>query len=997
MDAIEALYRATWERVRARSARPGATYRLQFHAGFTFRQAAAISDYLAALGVTHVYASPYLKARAGSTHGYDVIDHNALNPELGTADDFEAWLASLRAHGLSHILDTVPNHVGVATNHNAWWNDVLTHGPASPYGTYFDIAWRGSPRPEMHDRLLLPVLGKPYGQALEEGELRLGIERHNGAARLVLDYFERRLPVDPARTAAVLEEAVRVMGEDGAAGGDGGRSELESIMTASRHLPGRSDRDPARQAERRRESEVIGRRLEALLAGSEPARRAVDTAVERFNGRAGDPRSMDRLDALLGDQCYRLAYWHVASDEINYRRFFDINDLAALSVERPEVFDATHRLTLDLLAAGKVAGLRVDHPDGLFDPAQYFARLQEAYFLREARAAFAGDGPWQALAWEVAEGEMRQRLAAALPALGTAGELPLYVVVEKILAADEPLIPTWRVDGTSGYDALNVINGLFAETAAGEPLQKSYESFIGREAGYDDLVYANKRLVLETALASELQMLAHRADRLAQQDRRARDLTLRGLRDGLRELIACFPVYRSYVADDGPSETDRRHVDGAVAAAQERNPKMDGAVFAFLRSLILQEPADAADARVNDRRRFAGKFQQLTAPVTAKGIEDTTFYQYHRLASLNEVGGDPGLFGLPPARVHEYFAERQRRWPNGLTPLSTHDTKRSEDVRARLHVLSEVPDEWAAQVTRWRDLAAPARPTVRGKPAPDANDEYLLYQTLLGAWPWQETDEAFVGRIQAYMTKALREAKTHTSWTDANSEYEGAVSAFVAALVRGEEGRAFRDAFQPFQKRVAQAGAVNALAQTLVRLTAPGVPDTYQGTEVWDLSLVDPDNRRPVDYDLRRRLLAEVQGRGTDAGALLSRPEDGRAKLWLTWRGLQLRREHSALFGRGEYLPLAVSGRRRANVFAFARRLAGRAAVVIVPRLAARLTAGGGWPVGDVWADTAVELPETAAWREALTAVPVAGDGQVLVKDALRAFPGALLLGEQTP
>jgi (1->4)-alpha-D-glucan 1-alpha-D-glucosylmutase len=834
--------------------KPESTYRLQFHKGFTFRDAERIVDYLADLGVTHVYASPYLAAVAGSTHGYDVIDHGRLNPEIGTREEYDAWIEAMRRRGMSHILDTVPNHVGVATNDNAWWNDVLAHGRNSKYAGYFDIAWEGCPR-ELHHRVLLPVLGAPYGEVLEKGELQLVYED----GRYAIAYYDRRFPLDPKTAPPPSADPARVL----------------------------------------------------VLY-----------------------RDVDLLDELLRKQHYRLAYWRVASDEINYRRFFDVNGLAALSMERKDVFDATHRLTFELLRDGKVAGLRIDHPDGLFDPKQYFRRLQE-----RAKQELGHD---------------------------------LYVVAEKILAIDEPLPTEWPCDGTSGYDFLIMANGLFVDSSNGDAFTRIYDEWTGEHVDFDDLVYEEKKLILEISLASELHMLASQLDRIAQSDRRTQDFTLNGLHVALREVVACFPVYRSYVTERGVHESDVRNTERAVERAIARNPKRDPSAFRFVGDVVLLRSVLGSR---EDVVRFAGKFQQLTAPTTAKGIEDTAFYLYNRLVSLNEVGGEPQHFGMAPEKLHAYLADRQKRWPFALSSMSTHDTKRSEDVRARINVLSEMPDEWREHVTRWGEINGSFRSEVGGVrgvrgPAPSRNDEYLLYQTLIGAWPVEpeQPGEAFVERIQQYLTKAMREAKRFSSWTNPNEPYESAVTSFAASVIRH---RSFLEDFLPFQQRVARFGVVNSLAQTLLKIAAPGVPDTYQGTELIDLSLVDPDNRRPVDYEKRRSMLA--RGRAGDA------------KLHLTTTALQCRRDKAPLFTLGEYLPLDVRGDAADHVFAFARRYEGRTAVCVIPRLTSQLGESG-------WGDARVVLPESLALSNVLTGQKLQATNELTIADALRDFPVALLL-----
>lgn len=996
----------TVQRIRDALARrrnfPESTYRLQFHAGFTFRDATAIVPYLRELGVTHVYASPYLKARPGSTHGYDVIDHRSLNPEIGTQADYERWLAAMRQHGLAHILDTVPNHVGVATNDNAWWNDVLENGPASRFAHYFDISWHGSPRPELQDKVLLPLLGKPYAQALESGELKLTFE--NGA--FAVNYYDRRFPISPKTYPMILAHHLNELeSELGAASNDWRR--YQGLISLADDLPARGEKGTFQVEERHANAQSLKAGLADLAAESEPVRRFIERNLARFNGTVGDAASFDLLDDLLTGQCYRLAYWRVAPDEINYRRFFDINDLAAISMERPAVFHETHELILQWLGRCQLQGLRIDHPDGLYDPKQYFLRLQQAYVLAVAKAE--GIPLTESKAARVAE-----RLASEEPT-----GWPLYVAVEKILAIGEPLPGDWAISGTSGYDFLDMASAMFVKPEGGPALTRFYEELVPAMPAFEDLVYQKKRLILDIALSSELHMLAHRLDRLAQRDRASRDFTQSGLREALREVIACFPVYRSYVSAERVREDDRKYVDEAVEQAIARNPATEPAAFHFIQDMVLQQPSRFfRDADRAAQLKFAGKFQQLTAPVTAKGIEDTAFYLYNRLISLNEVGGDPDHFGVTPAELHEYLHHRQTKWPYALSPLSTHDTKRSEDVRARINVLSEIPEEWASRVRTWARVNALHKKDVDSSQAPDVNDEYLLYQTLLGAWPLGPLNDParaeFIKRIQAYMEKAIREAKTHTSWTRPNADYEDAVKAFVTAILDPKTGSAFLDDFVPFQQRVSHWGMFNSLSQTLLRLTAPGAPDTYQGTELWDFSLVDPDNRRPVDYKRRQQMLREI-GKGFESAVsrerflreLLRVPNDGRAKLLLTWRVLSLRREKPGLFTAGRYVPLQATGFRPDYVFAFARRLGDSWAIVIVPRFFATLAPDAQFaPLGrDVWLDTELILPAdlrvpSGRLRDVITGDLVSltqapgGEPCIDLATALETFPLALLVSE---
>ncbi len=949
--------------------RPEATYRLQFHAGFTFRDAAALAPYLRDLGVTHVYSSPYMRARQGSTHGYDIVDHRALNPEIGSPEDYEAFVAALHEHGLRQILDIVPNHMGVATNDNPWWTDVLENGPASRFAEHFDIAWLAPARPEHQNRVLLPVLGATYGETLEAGQLRVLFD---GGAFWV-GYHDRRFPLAPRSYAAILDfdlDALKEqLGPEHAA-----VLEYQSILTAIGHLPDRTETDPAKVAERQREKEIVKRRLADLTANTPEVLAFVERNVAAINGDPADPRSFDRLDELLQRQCYRLAFWQVASDEINYRRFFDINDLAALSIERPEVFDAAHDLVFRLLTEGKIDGVRIDHPDGLFDPKQYFRRLQKSYLCHLARQGF--DGDWKAVADEVGQG---------IDAVLDGGGKPLYAVAEKILGATEPLPDDWPVHGTSGYEFLNVVNGLFVDRTAEAAFSQLYREWTDESVRFKEMVYRCKRLILQTALASELHTLARQLDRLAQKGRRSRDFTLNSLRDALREVIASFPVYRSYIAD-AVHDTDRAMIGLAVRRATTRNPLTGRPLFDFIRRMLLLEyPDGATDDDKAEQRRFVGKFQQVTSPVMAKGLEDTLFYRFNRLVSLNEVGGDPGRFGTSVEAFHRFNADRAAKWPHALSPLSTHDTKRSEDVRARLNVLTELPDEWGRAVRQWAALNARHKQTFEDGPAPDPNEEYLLYQTLVGAWPLEPCSDseyaAFVARIQAYAFKALHEAKVRSSWVNPNTEYDAAVKEFIAKVLDRDGNAEFLAEFRPFQEKVARFGLVNSLAQTLLKLTAPGAPDTYQGTELWDFSLVDPDNRRPVDYDCRRKLLAEVQA--ANARDLTGNMADGRIKLFVTHRALVARRDNPGLFSEGEYQPLVAEGSAADHVVAFARVRGGRAAVVVVPRLTARLDEG--------WGDTRLSVPP-GNWRCAFTGATRAFTDNVPVAEPFADFPVVLWL-----
>ncbi len=717
-------------------------------------------------------------------------------------------------------------------------------------------------------------------------------------------------------------------------------------------------------------------------------------------------------------QCYRLAYWRVAPDEINYRRFFDVNDLAAISMEREDVFEASHRLVLRLAAEGTLDGLRIDHPDGLYDPAQYFRRLQEHFLLACAERVFRDEFAGKGLDWKDLQGPLRERLnsdslAAEQSPLGP----PLYVVVEKILAAGEPLVESWAVHGTSGYDFLIQINGLFVDGESAPAFSRLYENWIQDEARYPEVVYRKKLLIMEVSLSSELYMLTHQLDRLAQQSRRSRDFTFNTLRQALREVIACFPVYRSYIADDGVHDADRRYIEVAVRRAMSRNPLLSRHVFRFIRDmLLLKFPEPFSEEDRAEQRRFAGKFQQVTAPVTAKGVEDTAFYVYNRLVSLNEVGGDPGRFGARPDAVHAYNRARQARWPYSLSPLSTHDTKRSEDVRARINVLSEMPEEWKSAVERWSRLNEAHRLAVEDLTVPDANEEYLLYQTLIGAWPLgrgsSEERAEFVSRIEAYHAQGSARGQGPHELDQPESRLRQRHYGVCRRILDEDTNRAFLDDFREFQARISHFGLFNSLSQTLLKLAAPGVPDTYQGTELWDFSLVDPDNRRPVDYERRRRMLHDLQGAVHAAGGdlrelareLVAAREDGRIKLYVTERALHCRRDYPGLYSAGEYQPLAALGAKAEHVFAFARRVEGRQALVAVPRLVARLAPDtASIPLGKaIWWDTRLDLSDLktdpgTVWSNVFTGeilAPAEQDGRpcLTAAEIFAHFPVALLL-----
>jgi (1->4)-alpha-D-glucan 1-alpha-D-glucosylmutase len=973
---------------------PTATYRVQFHRGFTFRDATAQIDYWHCLGIDALYASPYLKARPESTHGYDVSDHNALNPAIGAENDYDTMACELRRRGMGQILDVVPNHMGIGEASNSWWMDVLENGPSSRFADYFDIDWRPVTG-ELRDRVLLPILGGQYGRVLESGELRLAYAE----GRFTIHYYETVLPVAPSSYTLILQDTLDRLLMAGTSEEDDALIELASIAAAARNLPDESTRDPELRRDHHRESQVLKRRLGALVADGPSVRQAMEATLAAFAGTVGDPRSFDRLDELILAQHYRLAYWRVASEEINYRRFFDVNDLAALRMDNLEVFLETHRLVLRQLAEGKLTGLRIDHPDGLWDPAEYLARLQEHFLLALARrhaSALDDEDPG------VEEAVLRL-LQEPTDAAGHAGH-PLYVVAEKILALDEELPREWAVDGTVGYDFLNALNGLFVERRNERHIDRAYFRFIGQQVDFRDLVYQSKKLIMQVSLASEINTLAHLLRRIAAADRCHRDFTLYELRRAIREVIACFPVYRTYVreSDTRLSRRDRAYVEAAIVEARRRNPATDASYFEFLRDLLLLRSDRGASLEVRKlRRRAVMKLQQTTGPVAAKGVEDTAFYVYNRLSSLNEVGGEPDHFGTTVAAFHRFNADRCQEWPRALSATSTHDTKRSEDVRARISVLSELPAEWSGALRRWEQINRRKHRRVRGRSAPDRNEEYLLYQTLLGAWPLESFEgdvrTTFVERIVEYMRKATKEAKVNTSWINPNEEWDAALTRFIEAVL-ADEG--FLAEFLPLQQRVARHGMYNALSQVLLKIASPGVPDIYQGQEVWDFSLVDPDNRRPVDYRRRALILDQLSGHHSSAELardLLEHWEDGRIKLWVTHRALCCRRDRRGPFVDGDYRPIDVTGARRSNAVAFARVLGNEAIVAVASRFTTRLVGDdGGAPIGnEVWGDAALAsagVVPPGRYRDVLQGHEVIVDGSAIpVGKVLATLPVALL------
>jgi len=939
---------------------PSSTYRLQFNRRFTFAQAREVVPYLHALGVSDAYASPYFQASAESLHGYDITDHNKLNAAIGSRQEYDAWVAELHSHGMGQLLDFVPNHMGIGEPLNEWWMDVLENGPSSMYAPYFDIDW--SPlKSDLRNKVLLPILTDQYGRVLERGELQVRFD----AGAFTLHYYNHVLPIAPGTYRHILEIALENLGEYK---DEEFYAEFQSILTALEYLPRRTETDPERIAERAREKEIVKRRLVRRCSEAPQVQQAIEKALAQINGRPGDPRSFDALNELLNAQSYRLAFWRVAAEEINYRRFFDVNDLAAIRTELPEVFHATHKLLVDLVRAGAVTGLRIDHPDGLYLPKEYFEKLQR---------------------------RCGKALGIPLPNDGRA----IYMIAEKILTGTEKLRQDWPVHGTTGYDFANQVTQLLVDASAEAAITKTFHRFVGHSMHFGHLAYAKKRQVMRLALANDVNVLGSMVDRLSEQNRWYRDFTLQALARAVRETIACFPVYRTYLAPRRPvSDEDRQVIERAIAAAKRRNPGIEESVFNFLRDILLFRfpenlDADARAAHVH----FVLKFQQYTGPIMAKGLEDTVFYIFNRLAALNDVGGEPQQFGLSVETFHERNLDRHRHWPATLLATSTHDTKRSEDVRARMIAISEVPELWRRSVQRWRVINRRWKKQIDDVDAPDANEEYLLYQTLLGTWPIRLSGEPeenvareYIERIQAYMTKALNEAKLNTSWIQPNEAWLTATRDFIAKILEKSPRNKFLPSFLPVAREIARLGVINSLTQTLLKFASPGVPDIYQGNEIWEYSLVDPDNRRPVDYKRRREMLDAL--RKAKPEELLQNWPDGRIKMFLTQRVLRLRNEHVGFFQGGNYLPISASGIFADSCVSFARELDRHWIVVIAPRLSSRI---GFPPVGNRWKDTTVDLPETLSLEHAhdlFTCRELPREGRrISLADAMSILPFAVI------
>ena len=931
---------------------PLATYRLQLHRKFAFAQATSLLPYLARLGFSHVYCSPFLKARAGSTHGYDVVDYSRINPELGDEASFARFCTSLGENGLGLILDFVPNHMGVGHADNAWWLDVLEWGQASPYASYFDIDW-SPPRRDLAGKLLVPILGKTYGAALTDGEIELRFNAPTGTFDFW--YVDHRLPLSPRDYAAVV-------------------GTFAHALPLSRALDALQEAFLSEAAPHYlREVAHTAKEALATAARDRATRQKFEKAAGTWHGIKGDSASWTRLHDLLQRQCFRLAYWRTASDEVNYRRFFDIPELAGMRMGRIVVFRDTHEFLGRLLADGILQGLRIDHVDGLADPQRYCRRLN----------AFA---------------------AAIVPRDGNGRRLRPYILVEKILSGTERLPQSWPVAGTTGYDYLALANGLFIEPTGFARLQRHWGRFTGLDGDLSiaEEIYRCRRLVIDRHLASELTYLVNWLLDIAEADWFTRDFTRKRLRDALTEIVAAFTVYRTYVTERGTSPDDRRVISDAVAQAHRRWRGADGEILDFIAALLTLDIRTRNPGQFADKRaailRFVARFQQYTGAIAAKAVEDTFFYRFVPLVSANEVGASPYRPTTAPSLYHEQMVERATTWPLAMLASATHDTKRGEDMRARLDVLSEIPDEWARRIARWHIYNRPHLGDASGQPAPSVNDEYLLYQSIVGTWPMQPSSllrstarrDEYVGRLKAYAIKAAREAKLATSWTAPDEAYETGFERFIENLFESAHNP-FIDSLLRFLPPILRFGAFNSLSQLVLKATAPGVPDFYQGSEFWDLSLVDPDNRRPVDYAARREALSSL-----DLASAITRWREGWLKLWLTERLLTLRNRMPGLFATGDYEPLAVSGVAAEHIVAFHRKSGEEAIIVIVTRLLMDLIRGDlgvFWPGGTALGDTAIRTE--GVWIDHFTGARIRSEMHtILASSALERLPVAVLSAE---
>jgi (1->4)-alpha-D-glucan 1-alpha-D-glucosylmutase len=926
---------------------PVATYRIQYSPDCGFQNVQKIVPYLAELGISDIYASPIFKAKRGSPHGYDVVDLNKLNPDLGTEGDFEALIEEIKKSGMGWIQDFVPNHMAF-DGENQMLMDVLENGPYSEYYHYFDIDWEHTYE-SLKNRLLAPFLGRLYSESLVEREIVLQYQE-NGFS---INYYSLKLPLKIDSYAQVLTHRLTALKKTL---GDEHRdfAIFQGLLYSLKNL-----RAPVEErTERYSQVQLIKRTLWELYTQNNDIKLFINDNVDMLNGKKDSQGDHILLDNLLSEQLFRLSFWKVATEEINYRRFFNINGLISLRMEDERVFNDTHALIFSLIEKKKITGLRIDHIDGFYDPTGYLNRLREKIEN-------------------------------------------LYMVVEKILQRNEEIHTLWPVQGTTGYDFLNILNGIFCEENNGRKFNKIYYTFTGFRTSYETILYEKKKLVIEKDMTGDVDNLAHLLKKISSRDRYGSDITLYGLKRAIVEVLANFPVYRTYINDYVIDATDSFYITGTIRKAREMNPALLYELNFIERFLLLQSADNLIEDEKKERLHFVMRFQQFSGPLMAKGFEDTTLYVYNRLLSLNEVGGGPETFGVSMKEFHAYQIKRARTQPYSMNATSTHDTKRGEDIRARINVLSEIPELWESNIKKWSRMNKKLKKTVKGIAMPDKNDEYFLYQTLIGALPFNpEEYDSFMVRLRDYVIKAVREAKVYTAWLKPDTEYEENFITFIEKILNTSDQNHFLGEFLSFQKMVSFYGILNSLSQAFIKITAPGIPDFYQGAELWDLSLVDPDNRRPVDFEKRMQLLQEIkQGESEDLlqfiDKLFSTKEDGRIKLFLIYRTLRLRKKYRSLFDKGSYIPLGTEGKYKDNIIVFARERSPLWALTVAPRFLTGLIKEGQYPYGrEVWGDTQIILPDEAPsfWHEEVSGTTVEGGQALFVGDILQHFPCALLM-----
>jgi (1->4)-alpha-D-glucan 1-alpha-D-glucosylmutase len=925
---------------------PTATYRLQFNPSFDFQKAKSVISYLCELGISDIYASPIFKAVKGSTHGYDVVDPNELNPELGNWEDFAKLMDERQKCKMGWLQDIVPNHMAF-NSENKMLMDLFESGKQSPFFNFFDIRW-DHPDKELGGKVLVPVLGRLYKKALASGKIQLGLNIDG----FYVQYYEFCLPLCLSSYSNILSYGFKKFKFI--------NPPLKSSFKNLDELCDQFDQLAEQPFSESRDKRVrkIKKTLWELYSSKKTFRTYIDRILDLYNGKNSMTDKFTPLEALLSRQYFRLALWRKASERINYRRFFYLNEFICLRVENTEVFEFTHRLLLRLAQEGKFTGLRIDHIDGLYNPTDYLSQL-------------------------------RKKLG------GT------YIVAEKILEDRENLPNRWPIQGTTGYEFANYVNKLFCCKENEKAFSKIYTHFIGKNRNYDNLVYKKKKYIIRKFMSGDVKYLTHLFGKCLEARNIASYATSQNIEDAIIEIIAAFPVYRTYITKDKCTKTDKGYIRKAISLAVTNNPRLKHAINAIGKCLLCEGQRFQGQRNKKSILNFIMKFQQLTGPAMAKGFEDTVLYCYNRLLSLNEVGSQPDCFGISVEEFHKFNSEKAKRWPHSLNATSTHDTKRGEDVRARINVLSEMPEKWDSKVNHWRRINERKKSKCNGRMAPDAKDEYFLYQTLIGALPFNKTEyEAFRKRIKKYFIKAVKEAKVHTSWVEPNEKYESACVQFVDKLLSFSERDEFWRDFTGFQRKVAGYAIYNSLSQILIKAAAPGVPDFYQGSELWDLNLVDPDNRRPVNFNLRAKLLAQIKNEEDQnelnfVTELLKHPEDGRVKLFLIYKLLSARTKNRQIFDDGDYIPLTTAGSKSEYIIAFARKSGTKIAIAVAARFLSSVINPKQLPIGkNVWKDTSIIISDETAgyWLNIITGEKINISNKLSIGHILNKFPVALLV-----